>query len=82
MNLGFKKEWGTGAKRHMYAASLNINASTVLPGPARAVDVGLPFPSLPQGRDAACQAEGPGTVCPQKSAGLSKLTLRLPGPGN
>lgn len=67
----------------MYAASLNINTSMVLPGLARAVDVGLlSSPYLSQGKDAACRAEGPGTVCPQKSSGLSKLILPLLGPGN
>lgn len=83
MNLGFKKEWRRGAKRHMYAASLNINTSTVLPGLARAVMLAsfLP-PHLPQGKDAACRTEGPGTVCPTKSSELSKLILPLSGPGN
>lgn len=64
MNLGFKKEWELGAKRHMYAASLNINASMVLSGLTRAVDAALLFLSLSQDRDGACRAQGPGIVRP------------------
>lgn len=47
----------------MCAASLNINASTVLPGLPRAGDIGF-LVLLSRGRDPACWAEGPRVVCP------------------
>lgn len=66
----------------MYAASLNINASMVLPGLTTALDAVLLFLSLSQDKDAAFRAQGPEIVCLQDSSRLSKLTLMLAGPGN